>query len=293
MATTALKKIDSLTAADLFQNDTSEKLIAEIRAEALSLVPDISTDAGRKQIIAQAAKVAKTKVAIEKVGKALVDPMKKAAKVIDQERKLYKDELDALRDEVREPVTNWEREQDAIKQAIKQRIFELEQAGITTSPNTGEVLPVESLERKLRFLEMEVITVDHYGDDFNESEVLRAAGINRVKGAIQQRKDADELQALREEKEKRDREEAAEKEKARIEEEAVARFKAEQEAKEAEKPAPAPEPTPEPEPSKDAKREAMNGAFMSLRQMGIGKDDAQMIVKAIDQGVVTNVTLNY
>lgn len=297
MATTALKEIESLTAADLFQNNTSEALIGEIRAEALSLVPDISTDAGRKQIIAQAAKVAKTKVAIEKVGKALVDPMKKAAKVIDQERKLYKDELDALRDEVREPVTNWEREQDAIKQAIKQRIFDLEQAGITTSPNTGEVLPVESLERKLRFLEMEEVTVENYGDDFNESEVLRAAGINRVKGAIQQRKDADELQALREEKEKRDREEAAEKEKARIEEEAVAKFKAKQEAaekaKEAEKPAPAPEPTPAPEPSKDAKREAMNNAFMALRQMGIGKDDAQMIVKAIDQGVVTNVTLNY
>lgn len=292
---TEIQNISELTADQLFQNNTSEGILASIKKEALAIVPDITTAKGREAVISQAAMVGKTKVAIEKVGKALADPMTKAVKVINVERKFYKDGFDALRDEVRSPVTEWEREQDAIKQAIQQRIYELEQAGQTTSPNTGDLLPLESLERKLRFLEMEEVTVDKYGDDFNESEVLRAAGINRVTGAITQRKDADELDQLRKDKEARDVAAKAEADKERIAAEAVEKFKSEEAAK-ADAPAQAPKVETrakiEANDDKSAERAAKNKAFVSLRKLGISSEESTKIVQAIAAGKIDCVTLN-
>ena len=195
-----------------------------MKAEALSLVFDTTTAKGREECISHAAKVGKTKTGIEKLGKALVDPIKAEAKVIDVERKFYKDELAALQAEVRKPVTLWEEEQSRVKAAIAQAFFELEQDGVSTSPVTGELLSEAMLSKKIQHLEN--VDLTEYGEDSEKAEQLAAAGLTRIKAALQQRKDADELAELRKaaaEKEAKDKQEANDK---RIADEAIEKHEA-------------------------------------------------------------------
>jgi len=225
-----LEKIGGLTASDLFLNNTAETTIFAVRTEALAMVFDITTAKGREECISHAAKVTKTKTSIEKLGKALVDPIKAQSKVIDAERKLYRDQLEAIKAEVRKPVTLWEDEQAAAKAKVDQHFFELEQAGVSTSPVTGDIYPEVSLQKKITHIES--INLDDFGDRSEEAEILAKAGTTRLTAALQQRKDADELAELRKaaaEKEAKDLQEANDK---RIADEAIAKHEA---AKAAEK----------------------------------------------------------
>jgi len=95
-------------ALEIFQCDKAEEIVSRIEAEARSIVPDLSTDKGRKAIASTARKVAKSKIALDSLGKDLVADWKTKAKGVDIERKLIRDRLDALRDEVRQPLTDWE-----------------------------------------------------------------------------------------------------------------------------------------------------------------------------------------
>lgn len=108
--------IESVNAAELFKGDGIHNLLAKIRAEVITIVPDLTTDKGRKAIASLARKVSSSKVAIDDAGKALVAGIKAQAAEIDAARKLARDTLDALRDEVRQPLTDWEAEQARIAQ---------------------------------------------------------------------------------------------------------------------------------------------------------------------------------
>lgn len=113
---TDLIPIESVNATELFKGEGIKDLLAKIRAEVITVVPDLTTDKGRKAIASLARKVASSKVAIDDAGKALVAGIKAQAAEIDASRKLARDTLDALRDEVRKPLTDWEAEQARIAQ---------------------------------------------------------------------------------------------------------------------------------------------------------------------------------
>jgi colicin import membrane protein len=106
--------------------DGIDPYIEKIRQEALAHVPDLSTKQGRAAIASIAAKVAKSKVYLEDTGKALCDAER--AKIdatlsaVMAARKRIKEELDALRDEVRKPLTEWENAEAARKGGIEARI---------------------------------------------------------------------------------------------------------------------------------------------------------------------------
>ncbi|EPY9768796.1 hypothetical protein ABLV21_01510 [Klebsiella sp. GG_Kp180] len=96
-------------------NDQLDPLIELIEKEARSLVPDVTTKKGRDAIASMAHKVARSKTYIDNVGKDLVAELKALPKQIDESRRVVRERLDALKDEVRRPLTEWEEEQERIK----------------------------------------------------------------------------------------------------------------------------------------------------------------------------------
>ncbi|HCT7944885.1 TPA: hypothetical protein OT890_003642 [Raoultella ornithinolytica] len=96
-------------------NDQLDPLIEAIEKEARSLVPDVTTKKGRDAIASMAHKVARSKTYIDNAGKDLVAELKALPKKIDESRRIARERLDALKDEVRRQLTEWEAEQDRIK----------------------------------------------------------------------------------------------------------------------------------------------------------------------------------
>lgn len=120
--------IEKSKALDVFKSSNSvEDIISKIESEVNSFVNDVNTDKGRKEIKSLAYRVAQSKTYLDGLGKDLVAELKEIPKLIDANRKTVRDRLDALRDKVRQPLTEWEAEQDRIK-AEKQMLAWHEEA---------------------------------------------------------------------------------------------------------------------------------------------------------------------
>lgn len=112
---TDLVVIEKKNAMAVFtSNDQLDPLIELIEKEARSLVPDVTTKKGRDAIASMAHKVARSKTYIDNAGKDLVAELKALPKQIDENRRVVRERLDALKDEVRRPLTEWEAEQARI-----------------------------------------------------------------------------------------------------------------------------------------------------------------------------------
>lgn len=103
-----------------------DKYIDQIRKEALSLVPDITTKKGRDEIASIAHWVSRSKTYLEKTGKDLCDAERAkidvTLKAVMASRKRVESELDAIRDQVRKPLTDWEDAESDRKSKIESRI---------------------------------------------------------------------------------------------------------------------------------------------------------------------------
>lgn len=118
---TQLITIERASALDVFTNQSSlDKVLDEVRGKATTLVADISTAEGRKEIASVAYAVARTKTYLDAIGKDLVTEYKEMPKKIDAGRKFARDSLDALKDLIRKPLDDWEKEQAQI--ALKAQI---------------------------------------------------------------------------------------------------------------------------------------------------------------------------
>lgn len=112
---TDLVVIEKSSAMAVFTNNEQlDPIIEKIEREARSLVPDVSTKKGRDAIASMAHKVARSKTYIDNAGKDLVAELKALPKQIDESRRIVRERLDALKDEVRRPLTEWEAEQERI-----------------------------------------------------------------------------------------------------------------------------------------------------------------------------------
>lgn len=112
---TGLIVVEKTTAMAVFTESSKlDPLLAKITEKAKSLVPDTSTAKGRKEIASIAYQVARTKTYLDSLGKDLVDDLKEVPKKIDASRKKTRDYLDALAQEVRKPLDDWEAEQERI-----------------------------------------------------------------------------------------------------------------------------------------------------------------------------------
>lgn len=85
-----------------------QAIVDQIKAQVSSIVPDVTTAKGRKEIASLAYKVAQSKSAIDAEGKKLKEQYMVVTNQIDADRKFARDELDAERDRIRQPLTDWE-----------------------------------------------------------------------------------------------------------------------------------------------------------------------------------------
>jgi len=110
----ALAIVDTQDLAALFGAPGSiDDVLQRIEDEVRSYAPDISTSKGRKAIASLAAKVARSKTALDAAGKALNDDRRAAINAVDAERRKLRDRLDALKIEARAPLTEWEAAEEA------------------------------------------------------------------------------------------------------------------------------------------------------------------------------------
>jgi hypothetical protein len=232
----ALALIEISTPAQIFMENDLDKIIERVEREARSIALDISTPSGRKEIASLAHKIARSKTTLDKAGKQLVAGWKEQAKKVDQERARAWDRLEALQNEIRKPLTEWE---NAEKQRIAKHEGELiviAETGRNTAEN-WQSLPLESMNDRLKELLSD--KTDWQEFSVRAKQALEAA-TDAIASAIikRQKYDAEqaELARLRKEEEERKQREHEEgiraeaAEKARLAAEAKAKREAEAEA---------------------------------------------------------------
>ena len=203
--------------------------IEEYKADILNTVvnSDMSVKKNRDEIRSLAASIPRRKTQIDGWGKSLVEPLKKQAKAIDAVRKLFKDELDELRDIVRKPLTEYEEKEKERKEAMAKAISDI--ADLCLPLEDGGTL--ETLQDRMVKLEQVDLNPELWGEFYEEAKDTYGTTVTKLKAIIADREKYEaeqaELAELRALKEKQEREERERK----IAEEAKA--KAEAQAKEA------------------------------------------------------------
>lgn len=147
---TDLVVIEKSSAMAVFTNNEQlDPIIEKIEKEARSLVPDVSTKKGRDAIASMAHKVARSKTYIDNAGKDLVAELKALPKQIDESRRIVRERLDALKDEVRRPLTEWEAEQERIKAEEAARVKAEEDRKKFQSDHEIALLMNDAFDREL------------------------------------------------------------------------------------------------------------------------------------------------
>lgn len=119
---TDLVVIEKSNAMAVFKSaDQIEDILQKVEREVMSFVPDVTTARGRKEIASLAYKVAQTKTYLDGLGKDLVAELKEIPKLIDANRKTVRDRLDELKEKARQPLTNYEDEQERIKKEEEEK----------------------------------------------------------------------------------------------------------------------------------------------------------------------------
>ena len=128
--------LDGIDPNVVFAKGGAGSLVSDIEnaAREVAACPNIATATARGAIAAIAYKVARTKTALDEKGKAHVAYLKEQAKEVDAERKTIRDRLDALRDEVRKPLTDWEKAEDRRIEEHQQLLAEIEGAPTFDTP---------------------------------------------------------------------------------------------------------------------------------------------------------------
>jgi colicin import membrane protein len=138
---TVAAQADILTPAIVFAPGGVEKIIADLEATVRATPRDMTTDAGRKAISSLAYKVARSKTALDDMGKDLVADIKKQSGAIDAERRVIRDRLDALRDEVRGELTAWEAlEKRRVEDHEQALVFIISGQRFSAPPTADEIL---------------------------------------------------------------------------------------------------------------------------------------------------------
>lgn len=212
------------TALQVFQAANGlDPYLQQIRAEIDGFVPDVSTKKGRDAIASIAHKVARSKTALDNVGKELVADLKEIPKKIDAERKRMRDLLDAWKDEVRAPLNAWE-------QAEADRVAGHEHA-LQSMRDLAECEDMDAGGIQSRIAIAEAIVVGESWEEFEaEAHRVKAAALTALQLALTKRQayeaEQAELERLRAEAAQREQKER---------EERIAREAAEQAQLEAER----------------------------------------------------------
>lgn len=109
------------SAFDVFSHDSFallEPFVNQVEEWSKTVPQDISSVSSRNQIKSDAFKVAKLKTALEKIGMDESRSAKEIPKLIDANRRILKERLEGIQLRVRQPLTDWEQEQERLQAEI-------------------------------------------------------------------------------------------------------------------------------------------------------------------------------
>jgi len=190
---------------NFYINGGIDQILSEIKNLAVIKNPSLDTAKSRQEFASLAAKVSKSKVYLDNIGKDLVADWKEKSKAVDGERKKARDFLDNLRDEVRKPLTNWENiEKDRISK-IRAMLMKIDEFGSTFNKSLDQL---SEQSKQLR----ELFTGFDFEEFENESiqkHQVATDNLNIAAMQLRQRIEQEkELEKLRAENERLERERA-------------------------------------------------------------------------------------
>lgn len=193
----------------LQDSEKFDRFYEEVAREVRAHVPDLTTPGGRKEIASLAYKVARTKTAIDDAGKLLTEEKRAEIKKVDEARKVIRDKLDALKDEVRKPLTDWEAAEEARAAKAKEITDAIRRDAEVSIDDTSE-----TVAGRLDLIRSLELTEAQFADSLVVVRELRRKAIEALEGALARlkREEADraELARLRAAEEERQRREAEE-----------------------------------------------------------------------------------
>lgn len=128
----------------------AQALFDQIKAQAASIVPDVATAKGRKEIASLAHTVSKTKTAFDAHGKTLKEQYTVITSRIDADRKLFRDQCDQLRDDIRQPLTDWE---NAEKARVEKHKADIEKIQDFAHPSVIHEMSASRISEQIRLLD--------------------------------------------------------------------------------------------------------------------------------------------
>jgi colicin import membrane protein len=306
--------VNSINVPELFTNrQLVEALLAKIDQKAREHEPDLSTQASRKRIASNAYLVSQSKTFLDGLGKDFVAERKAELKETDSLRKLIRDTLDALRDEVRKPLTDFEEAEAARLEAERaeavylqdwedalaeddlfnrRREIERKEAEIARQEAERKAKEeAERIERERKEREARIAKEAAERAEKEAAERIAKAESDRLEAIEKAKRDAelaeqrrieaekqaerDRRQAIKDSEDKA-RREAEQKERERLAAEAAEKAEAERKAR------------------NKAHRKAVNdAALVCFENQGIDTETAKEVIRLIASGLIDYITVNY
>lgn len=307
--------IEKLDPKVIFTDDEADKIINQITEKVKEFELSVDTAKSRKEISTLAAKVSKSKVLIDELGKNLVAGWKADAKKVDVVRKKIRDSLDELRDSTRAPLNEWEEIEKKRVADHEHNINEM----VKARDSASEWLTTDLKVMEDRLLAIQAVVLDEAWEEFqHDATVVKFEAITALEKAIEQRKAQDakdaelekyRLQAAEDDRkhfehqqqleaDERARQKTIE-ENTRLEEEKKAAEKRAQEAEEKafreleEKQAKEKAEADARAADKKHRGQINKKALDAFVVAGLDKETSKNVVTLIAKGMIPNVTINY
>lgn len=195
----------------LLEQEKYDAFYAHVKAETAGLEPDTSTAKGRDAIRSMAAKVTKSKTAIDKARLDLTRAWREQTTQVNEAGKKITADLDALAIEVRKPLTEWEDAEKARKERCEAAIRGIKADMVVGIDDTAAGVR----ERGARIYGLKFEEPEWTGF-VTEATEARAQAVETLKAAMarltKEEADRAELARLRAEQTEREAKEAAERE---------------------------------------------------------------------------------
>ncbi|WP_430310611.1 hypothetical protein [Pseudomonas sp. PONIH3] len=196
-----IEEISEANAPAIYVAGGLQQFINLVKGEIEGEVPDLKTRKGRERIASLAAKVSKSKTAVEKPGRDYLRRLKEMPKVVEAELRDFVTKMDTLRDETRRPLTEWEAAEDARIDRHNDRLNWLK----TLADDVGEL---NSLQLKGLIAEAEGMQLGAHWEEFEaEAGAVKDKVLSTLRAALNKRETFEaeqaELARLRREAEER------------------------------------------------------------------------------------------
>lgn len=184
----ALISVEKINALEVF-NGGMLPIIDEIHKKVAVLIPDVTTAKGRKEIASMANKIARSKTLLDEVGKNLVADWKAKAKIVDDNRKLMRDKLDALKESTRAPLTAWEEQERLRIEKYENGLKDL--IAFQTIPHGANVQHIQDIIDDIQRIEVG----DDWGDLKERAVAAQSYAMKNAVARLEERKAYEEQQA--------------------------------------------------------------------------------------------------